>query len=85
MALQLTPIVQKPVLVHYELQFDYTCQNDVMTILKQYNCSITRHEQQLFCIMDVGIPKARVEEVTYRLNDLRSVDVKKLQAFPVKR
>lgn len=78
MALQLTPIVQKPVLIRYRLQFDYTRQNDVMTILKQYNCSIIAQEQQLFCIMDTGIPKARVEEVEYRLKDLHTVEFQKI-------
>lgn len=77
MALQLTPIVQRPVLVKYQLQFDYTRQNDVMTILKQYNCVIHKQEQQLFCIVEVGVPTARMEEVEYKLKDLHSVDVKK--------
>lgn len=78
MALQLTPIVQKPVLVPYQLQFDYTRQNDVMMILKQYNCAVLKQEQQLFCIMNVGVPVSRVEEVEYKLKALYSVDVKKL-------
>jgi uncharacterized YigZ family protein len=78
MALQLTPIVQKPVLTHYQLQFDYTKQNEVMTILKQYNCAILKQDQQLFCIMSVGVPGSRVEEVEYKLKELYSVEVKKL-------
>jgi len=78
MALQLTPIVQRPVLINYQLQFDYTKQNDVMMILKQYNCTVYKQEQQLFCIVDAGVPKARVDEVEYRLKDLHSVDVKRI-------
>ncbi len=78
MALQLVPIIQKPILVNYQLQFDYTRQNDVMTILKQCNCSILKQEQQLFCIVDVGVPKAREEEVAYKLKDLHTVDIKKM-------
>src|SRR6266487_4348932 len=35
LALQITPIVQKPVLVHYQLQFDYTQMNEIMRIVKQ--------------------------------------------------
>lgn len=77
MALQLTPIVQRPVMIDYQLQFDYTKQNDVMMILKQYNCIIYKQEQQLFCIVDIGVPKARVDEVEYKLKDLHTVDVKK--------
>lgn len=78
MALQLTPIVQRPVLLNYQLQFDYTRQNDVMTILKQYGCSITRQEQQLFCILDVGIPMSRIDEVEYKLRDLHTVDFRRI-------
>jgi uncharacterized YigZ family protein len=78
MALQLIPIVQKPVLINYQLQFDYTRQNDVMTILKQYNCTVLKQEQQLFCIVDIGVPKSRMEEVEYRLKDLHTIDVKRI-------
>jgi uncharacterized YigZ family protein len=78
MVLQLTPIIQKPVLIRYQLQFDYTRQNDVMTILKQYNCIIVKQEQQLFCMLDAAIPKARVEEVEYKLRDLHTVEFKQL-------
>ncbi len=78
MALQLVPIIQKPILITYQLQFDYTRQNDVMTILKQCNCTVLKQEQQLFCIVDIGIPKSRVEEVEYKLKDLHTVDVKKI-------
>jgi uncharacterized YigZ family protein len=78
MALQLVPTIQKPILATYQLQFDYTRQNEVMTILKQCNCSILKQEQQLFCIVDVGIPKSRAEEVEYKLKDLHTVDVKKM-------
>jgi len=78
MALQLTPIVQKPVLVNYHLQFDYTRQNDVMMILKQYNCLVLQQEQQLFCMMDVGVPKSRIDEVEYKLKDLHTVEYKRM-------
>jgi uncharacterized YigZ family protein len=78
MALQTTPIVQKPILISYQLQFDYTRQNDVMMILKQYNCSIFKQEQQLFCVVEVGVPKARIEEVEYKLKVLHTVEFKKI-------
>ena len=74
LALQLTSIVQKPVEVFYSLQFDYTRMNDVMMIIKQYNCTIIKQEVQLFCMMDIGIPKNRATEVLYKLNDLQHVE-----------
>ena len=75
MALQLVPVIQKPIEVMYELHFDYTLMNDVMMIVKQCGCSVVGQENQLFCLLRVGIPKSRLEEVLHRLNDIRSVEV----------
>ncbi|MFN8252079.1 MAG: YigZ family protein [Ferruginibacter sp.] len=77
LALQVTPIVQKQVETKYDIEFDYTRMNDVMMILKQYNCSVFSQEMQLFCIIHAGIPKNRTEEVLYKLKDLQNVTVKK--------
>src|SRR6185369_7547592 len=40
MALQLTPTIQKPVVVNYNIQFDYTRLNEVMQVLKSGQCEI---------------------------------------------
>jgi len=37
LALQVTPLVQKPVLEIYRLQFDYTQMNEVMMVVKQFD------------------------------------------------
>ena len=78
MALQVIPFVQKPVEIIYELHFDYTKMNEVMVILKHYQCSIIKQNNQLFCMVQTGVPKARLEEVLAKLKDLHTVDVKKL-------
>ncbi len=75
MALQLVPVIQKPIEVMYELHFDYTQMNDVMMIVKQCGCSVVGQENQLFCLLRVGIPKSRLDEALHRLNDIRSVEV----------
>ena len=77
MAFQVVPIIQKSVEVNYELAFDYTRMNDVMIILKQCNCNILKQEHQLFTIVQVGVPKIRLEEVLSKLKDLHTVDVKR--------
>jgi len=77
MALQVTPIVQKPVEVNYSLQFDYTMMNDIMTIVKQYNCTVLSQEMQLFCQMSIGVPKNRMEEVMYKLKEVRGAVLEK--------
>ena len=78
LALQVTPIVQKQVEIVYSIEFDYTQMNDVMMILKQFNCNMFAQEMQLFCMIKTGIPKNRLDEVLYRLNDLQHVSVKKI-------
>jgi uncharacterized YigZ family protein len=75
MALQLTPIIQKRVLVNYQLQFDYTRMKDVMIILRQMGCEIINQQNQLFCEMHAGIPKARLNEVLFKLRDLQNIDL----------
>src|SRR5690606_13843285 len=45
LALQVTPITQKAAEEIFNLQFDYTMLNDVMTIVKQYNCSVITQER----------------------------------------
>ena len=78
LALQLTSIVQKPVEILYNLQFDYTRMNDVMMIIKQYNCRIINQQNQLFCTMDIGVPKNREAEVLYKLKDLQHIEIQLL-------
>ena len=77
MAFQVVPIIQKPVELNYELQFDYTKMNDVMTLLKQYNCTIINQENQLFNIIQTAIQKARLAEVLCKLKDLHTVEAKR--------
>ena len=76
LALQLIPIVQKPVEVSYELNFDYTLLNEVILVVKQFQCRILEQDLQLFCRMILGIPKNRMEEVLYKFSQLYAVDVK---------
>ncbi len=74
-ALQLSPAVKKPVLAFYRLQFDYTGMNDVMRILKKHNCQIAQQQIQLFCELEVGIPKTRLELCLLQLQQLRGVEI----------
>ncbi len=77
MALQLVPVIQQPVEVEYDLQFDYTRMNEVMMLVKQYNCSVLLQEMQLFCHLRIGIPKARLDDILYKLKDMHTVEITK--------
>jgi putative IMPACT (imprinted ancient) family translation regulator len=57
MALQLIPVVRKQIEVKYEIHFDYTISNDVLNILRKFECTIDKQEMQLFCIYEIGIAK----------------------------
>jgi uncharacterized YigZ family protein len=79
LVLQMSPIVQKTVEEEFYLQFDYTQMNDVMMIVKQYNCRITEQEIQLFCKIKIAVPKNRLHEVRYKLDELRDVELIKIK------
>lgn len=74
-ALQTVPHVKKPILVNYRLQFDYTVMNEVMRILKKHDCVILRQEMLLFCTIETGIPKAKLELCLLQLQNIKSLQV----------
>lgn len=76
MSLQEAVIIQKPVYINYRLEFNYELMNDVMRIIKQYNCEVLKNETQLFCLLELGIPQNKLNEVLLKIKDLRSVDIK---------
>jgi uncharacterized YigZ family protein len=76
LALQVTPIVQKPVLKNFELQFDYTQSNDILVLIKQMQGKILRQESLLFSTILVAIPNSRVEEFLYRLKKIHNVEIR---------
>jgi len=75
LALQMTPLAQKQVEKEYIVQFDYTQVGEIMAVVKQYNCRIVRQEMQLFCNMTIAIPKNRVMETVYKLQEIRNVEL----------
>jgi uncharacterized YigZ family protein len=76
LALQLSPIIKKPIEIPYELNFDYHQMNEVMMLVKQYNCSVVEQTAQLFIQLHIGIPKNRLDEVLEKLGTLRDVTIK---------
>ncbi len=76
LAFQVVPIIQKQIEIKYSIHFDYTQMNEVMMVMKQYNCTIISQELQLFCSIKAGIAKSRLQEVLYKLKELQQVEVK---------
>ncbi len=76
LAFQVVPIIQKQIEIKYSIHFGYTQINEVMMVMKQYNCTIINQELQLFCSIKAGIAKNRLQEVLYKLKELQQVEVK---------
>ena len=71
-------VVQRPVEKRFIVRFDYTQINEVMTLVKRYNCRVLQQEMQLFCNMTIGIPVNRLSEISYKLQELRGVEFVKM-------
>ena len=78
LALQLTAIIQKPILIEYDLYFDYTLMNDVMMVVKRFGCVILQNEMQLFCRMVLGVSKENLDLCLEKLKDMHGIEVKKV-------
>lgn len=79
MVLQCTPFVQKTIEIDYELQFNYTEMNEVMSILKHYNCTIHKNEMQLFCKIEMGLPKNKLDDVLISLQEIKNLELHRLK------
>ena len=75
LVLQLTPTVKKQVEKVYTLNFDYTQINEVMTIIKQFNCTVIQQEMQLFCKITIGIATKHLTEVLPLFKELKGVEI----------
>ena len=75
LALQFVEIIQKPILVKFKIQFDYTQMNEVMMVVKQFDCIIEKQEMQLFCSLQIGVPNNNLQEVQNKLAELRDVEI----------
>jgi uncharacterized YigZ family protein len=78
LALQTTPVIQKAIEIKYLLQFDYTKMDEVMTIVKKYNCSMTDQRMELFCQMTIGVPKANHDLILLKFNSIIGLEATKI-------
>src|SRR6476620_7698048 len=78
LAIQQTVIVQKPVLINYLLQFDYMQMNEVMNFIKQFDCIVHKQELQLFCLLEIGIPKNEQNAMLMKLKEVRGLEITEL-------
>ncbi|MDE1192433.1 MAG: YigZ family protein [Arachidicoccus sp.] len=78
LALQLTPIVQKPVLIRCKINFDYTQMNEIQRRLKRANAEIVEQNMQLFCTITADIPKNNMDEIQLAFEEMNGVEFSKI-------
>lgn len=69
--------VTKAIEINYRLRFNYDLMNEIMRLVKKFNCTILRQDLQLSCIMELGIPLADSELFLKRLIELHGVEWEK--------
>lgn len=74
LVLQCSRVLSKPVEQMCTLHFNYTGMNSVMLLLRQFNCRIVKNETQLFCLVQVAVPKNKLREVVSALQDIKDVE-----------
>ena len=75
LALQQATIITKPVLISFQLQFDYTLLNEIMRLVKQYDCEVIKNDLQLFCVMELGVPILIAQELEQKITALNGVQL----------
>lgn len=78
LVLQVTPFAKKPVMLHYRLQFDYPLMNDIMVLLKRFECVVLKQDNQLFPMLEIAIPKANLTEVIEKLESLQLLEIRRI-------
>lgn len=77
-ALSNATVLQKPVLLNYRLQFDYSRMNDVMRLVKQFDCAVYKQETLLFCLLEIGIPVKESDRALEKFKELMGVETEKI-------
>lgn len=53
----------------YLVQFDYTVMNDVMQVVKQFQCRLGKQEMGLYCLYEIWVPLEFKEQADKALSD----------------
>ena len=75
MCLQVIPVIRKVIMVKLNIEFNYTQQNDINSIIKKHGCIIISKENNLFSILKLEVPISKKEEVLHHLKELQNVEI----------
>ncbi|MEO7444537.1 MAG: YigZ family protein [Ferruginibacter sp.] len=76
LALQIVPVVSRPVMKSYVLEFNYTIMNTVMHILRKNNAEISTQNMQLFCTLEASIPVNNNISFLEEVSNIPEIDLK---------
>lgn len=72
-AVQANKIIERKIEKKLSLQFDYTLMNDVMRVVKQFQCHIIKQELLLFCELELSIWISDYEKAYEKFHSLYGV------------
>lgn len=78
LALQLVPVIQKPLLINYRLEFDYLSMHEVMRIIKRNYGQVSESDNQLFSVLKLGIPVEYEMIFCSQILEIRDILVQKI-------
>lgn len=82
LALQIIPRIEKSVEATWQLDFDYTLLNEVMTVLKRNNSRVIHQDVQMFCRLLVGIPLRNLDTCLPQLQSIYRLDISPVRHTP---
>lgn len=77
MALEESQIIERTIVVHFELKFDYVDMNKVMRLIKEKNIKLLNQQMQMDCIFEISVRKKEADKIKKAFEDLRCVNIKK--------
>jgi uncharacterized YigZ family protein len=78
MALEVAPILEKTINVHYIVRFDYKNMNKVMRILKEKNLNIVQQKMDESCQIEFSIRKKNAKSVFDVFDNIFEVSIKEI-------
>lgn len=75
LALQVVPVIQKPVTSGLKINFGYGEMNDVMRTIKQFNATIIHQELNLFCHIEIEVERNKLLNIKQTLSHIYGVEI----------
>ncbi len=75
LVLQLVPLVQKAVMVPVIIDFDHAQMNEIMRQIKAFQVLVLQQEINLFCRVNVHVPKANFDAFMENIGEIRGVTI----------